>query len=596
MRGFRSVVVLSLLITSFSTWGQTQDFIATFNTEIEDPGNSSIILPIHDGTYDVEIDADGDGVYEKVDATSKSLVNLTGAQRITFTHPGIYQIRIAPGSYNYNKQLRFAFNGGYDAQKLIRIDQWGTNIKWSSMRSAFNGCRNLKISASAGAPDLSNVRDMAFMFVNATSLGQEDLSTWNVSNITNMRGTFINARSFNGNISTWNVSNVTNMWQMFNNATSFNRDLNSWNTSNVSDMTSMFKDATAFNQHLDHWNVSNVQSFRYMFSGASSFNGRLGNWDLQRATSLSHMFNHATAFDQDISHWHFPNVHNMTSFLIGASGYSTQNYDKLLTRWSTTNTRIGLNFGAPPTSFCDGQDARYVLTNSYYWNITGDTGYECPVSAPELMVEIKAFLQGPHHEASGLMRDDLRVHIPLTSPYADGTTIKEEILQVTGNDAIVDWVFVELRDKNDKNTIISKSSALLQRDGDVVALDGISVFRIEAAIDTYYIVLKHRTHVPIMTHNTMDLNSTTATSIDFSNGNNVYGGTTAMHKTTGNVHTLMCGDINGDGQINTQDLILAFEEVGKSGYSAADTNMDGQVQTTDIVQMLAPFIGNGVQF
>lgn len=596
MGGRKFILVLAYISASFSTWGQTQDFTVTFNTELEDSGDNTIILPIYDGTYDVLIDMDGDGVEERQDATSKSLENLSGPQRITFSHPGVYQIRITPGSYNYGKQLRFAFNGGYDAQKLTQIDHWGTGIKWTSMRSAFNGCRNLKISASAGAPDLSNVRDMAFMFVNATSLSNEDLSAWNVSNVTNMRGTFLNARSFNGNISTWNVSNVTNMWQMFNNATSFNGDLNSWNVISVSDMSSMFKDATAFNQHLDHWDVSNVQNFRYMFAGASAFNGRLGNWDMQRATSLSHMFNHATGFDQDISNWHFPNVHNMNSFLHGASGYSTQNYDQLLIKWSTTNTRIGMNFGAPPTQFCDGQDARYVLTNSYYWNITGDEGYGCPVSTPELMVEIKAFLQGAHHEASGMMRDDLRIHIPMTSPYADGTTIKEEVLQVTGNDAIVDWVMVELRDKNDKNTIISKSSALLQRDGDVVALDGISVLRIEADIDAYYIVLKHRTHVPIMTQTTMDLNSTTSIAIDFSNGNNVYGGTTAMHRATGNVHTLMCGDINGDGQINTQDLILGFKEVGKSGYSAADTNMDGQVQTIDIVHMLAPFIGNGVQF
>ena len=41
-----------------------------------------------------------------------------------------------------------------------------------------------------------------------------DISKWNVSNVTNMRGMFFSS-NFNGDISDWDVGNVTNMGHMF---------------------------------------------------------------------------------------------------------------------------------------------------------------------------------------------------------------------------------------------------------------------------------------------------------------------------------------------------------------------------------------------
>ena len=53
-----------------------------------------------------------------------------------------------------------------------------------------------------------------------------------MSNVTNMRGMFIRAESFNQPLNKWNVSKVTNMEEMFYRAESFNQPLNNWNVSN----------------------------------------------------------------------------------------------------------------------------------------------------------------------------------------------------------------------------------------------------------------------------------------------------------------------------------------------------------------------------
>lgn len=131
-----------------------------------------------------------------------------------------------------------------------------------------------------------------------------------------------------------------------------------------------------------------------------------------------------------------------------------------------------------------------------------------------------------------LMRDDLRSssftaarYIPDTDPYASMSATSWEggnekydhvlsgylskfsaipdpatVFAVTGEDAITDWVFVELRDKTDNTLVISTRSGLVQRDGDVVELDADFGLRFPGVdVDDYYVVVKHRNHLGAMT-------------------------------------------------------------------------------------------------
>ncbi|MDC1061141.1 BspA family leucine-rich repeat surface protein, partial [Flavobacteriaceae bacterium] len=62
----------------------------------------------------------------------------------------------------------------------------------------------------------------------------DDISSWDVSNVSNMEGVFRGAQNFNQDISYWDVSRVTNMMGMFNATGAFNQDLSSWCVSNIS--------------------------------------------------------------------------------------------------------------------------------------------------------------------------------------------------------------------------------------------------------------------------------------------------------------------------------------------------------------------------
>ncbi|MEM6772067.1 MAG: hemagglutinin protein, partial [Bacteroidota bacterium] len=133
---------------------------------------------------------------------------------------------------------------------------------------------------------------------------------------------------------------------------------------------------------------------------------------------------------------------------------------------------------------------------------TNELGF-CP--STDLLVDVKAILAGPYDPASGLMRDDLRTLglIPTASPYSDApASIPSGVLSVSGSDAIVDWVLIELYSADDSSIVLHRRAALLQRDGDVVDVDGVRPVAFpDAEAGDYYVAVRHRNHLVVMTQN-----------------------------------------------------------------------------------------------
>ena len=167
----------------------------------------------------------------------------------------------------------------------------------------------------------------------------DDVSTCDVSHMTNLRGAFHNKTSFNQDISSWDTGSARNMSNMFYNNDSFNQDISGWDTSSVTNISYMFNDATAFNGDISSWDTSSAMNMSYMFNGATAFNQNISGWDTSSATTFRYMFRSASSFNQDIFSWDtssvttfvkmFWNATAMASTYSNISGSSGESYENL---------------------------------------------------------------------------------------------------------------------------------------------------------------------------------------------------------------------------------------------------------------------------
>jgi PKD repeat protein len=221
-----------------------------------------------------------------------------------------------------------------------------------------------------------------------------------------------------------------------------------------------------------------------------------------------------------------------------------------------------------------------------------------------VQLQVSAALDGAYNAGTGLMNDALRMlpGFPLSEPFSalgythtgagGDETVAPAVLSVTGNDAIVDWVLLELRDESAPATVLASRSALLQRDGDVVDTDGSSPVGFDVVAGNYHVALLHRNHLGVMTGSPMSLGSAPVL-VDFKASATPVHGTDARRPVAGPfpAMALWAGDVNFDGIIkytgadNDRDPVLgtvggAVPTATVNGYFGADVNMDGVVKYT----------------
>ena len=140
-------------------------------------------------------------------------------------------------------------------------------------------------------------------------------------------------------------------------------------------------------------------------------------------------------------------------------------------------------------------------------NSNGDifAGTEAGIFRTIPSANMKVFLQGPY--LSGAMSTSLRDsgYVLLAQPYSAAPW------NYTGTEAVdtvpagvVDWILLELR--IDSATQVSRRAAFLLSDGSIVDLDGVSSVKFPTVTPgDYYVVIRHRNHLAVMTANPITL-------------------------------------------------------------------------------------------
>lgn len=250
-----------------------------------------------------------------------------------------------------------------------------------------------------------------------------------------------------------------------------------------------------------------------------------------------------------------------------------------------------------------------------------------------LLVSPKVFLQGAFNATTGLMSDLLRNSgayspgnpsatnlIPTSDPYriapynATFAHVNNPVAETlpTGvlndlanpNDQIVDWVFVELRTaaSSTSATIVQTRSVLLQRDGDLVDIDGVSpvYFKNLDPNTNYVVTVRHRNHLGVSVNPATALSlSLSTTAFDFTNTANtskIYGVANTNYGQAGAIlkNVLYAGNANFNtnvrynGPSNDRDYILA--NILGSNQATVQTNVysQGDVNLNRVVRYNGP--------
>jgi hypothetical protein len=233
------------------------------------------------------------------------------------------------------------------------------------------------------------------------------------------------------------------------------------------------------------------------------------------------------------------------------------------------------------------------------------------------MLSLRMFLGGAYDPGTGLMRDDLREQglVPTLQPYgppffsmANGVgtwAAPQSVLQVEGDSAVVDWVWLDLLDAADTATVRATRVGLVHRNGWVTSADGRSPIDFSAGAGSYFVRARHRNHLGATASVPVSL-GTWQTTLDLTDPAAPTFGTEAQ-KVVNGVAMLWPGEVRADGVVkflgtrNDRDPILLA--VGGNtptnvvtGYRSEDLNLDGWVKyigTANDRDIILQTIGGG---
>ena len=237
--------------------------------------------------------------------------------------------------------------------------------------------------------------------------------------------------------------------------------------------------------------------------------------------------------------------------------------------------------------------------STYFFRVVGSGSEEGTVNfnlRPSVAFAGKVLLEGPY-SSGGMMLQEAAFTTarPSTQPYSDaqynGTDHEfdgvDDAIPYPGSS--VDWVVAHLRTGTSAATAVAGSEVvmLVGTDGSLTNANGDSVrFFVEPG--SYYLVLRHRNHLSIMTSAAVDF-STTVGTWDFTTASSQAFGTSPMTEPETGVWAMFAAEANLDDLNNAGDfnLWLTDTKAGANGYQTTDFNLDGQVTAGDFNLWLA---------
>ncbi len=197
--------------------------------------------------------------------------------------------------------------------------------------------------------------------------------------------------------------------------------------------------------------------------------------------------------------------------------------------------------------------------------------------------KVKALLEGAYNATTGAMNTTLNTLgiIPNNQPYNQAPWNYNGTECVNMPPAtMVDWVLLELRSASNSNTVIDRKAALLLTDGSIIDPNDDGVTFLNATAGNYFIVVRHRNHLAVISAAATALPNTNTYS--FSGAASQAMGANQLKNIGTGIFALHAGDFNSDGIISVADYnLFTTQGSGLNSYFTTDANLDRNVTIAD---------------
>lgn len=242
------------------------------------------------------------------------------------------------------------------------------------------------------------------------------------------------------------------------------------------------------------------------------------------------------------------------------------------------------NYEVQVATLCNNSPSSFGNTINFSTSSCGSTLY------------LKAFLQGAYNAGTGQMNNNLNTigFAALLQPfnvapwhYAGNENIATYL---PANANATDWVLVELR-ANPSDVPLASQAALLFKDGTIKGIGG-DVLRFDTIpAGNYYVVIRSRNHLAVMSAQPVSFPNTNATTYDFSSAAQQAMGTAQQIALGNGKYGLYAGDFDGNGIIQVFDSnCFIAQNPSTNDYFRADFDLDGNVNMGDY-NLMHPNLG-----
>ncbi|MEO0471743.1 MAG: DUF1501 domain-containing protein [Bacteroidota bacterium] len=195
-------------------------------------------------------------------------------------------------------------------------------------------------------------------------------------------------------------------------------------------------------------------------------------------------------------------------------------------------------------------------------------------------VQLQVWLEGYYNSTLDQMVREDTGDIPLHHPFqVQPFAYYGDESFITKPSGFIDWLLVELRDKNDINNVVGRKAVWLHESGRVRSVNNSDDLRFENLLeDDYTIVIYSRNHLPAVSKDPITMPGTGFADLDLAETTLIAGNM----KLVNGKQMMVAGDMNQDGVIDLNDLQDWMNNRALiGGYRTADLDGNAVVNTHD---------------